>query len=333
VFRLHWILLFVVTFSSSTFSSSVTLADDFCVQFDVAQSISAEDASTTEFLADHPNEKQIRIRIPISALFHADQDPQLQFLYLVSGPTTSPFQIVDYAPRTILTTDVKGLISTEQAEDTATSIGINALAPPELHLKADATANHSAGSRNSQRMEVLPPKQLLSASGTMHRGVSAYFKLKPSTQTTLEGSKTFEVVARVPKEWRASLLYVNCAAFGKSKVKTICGQRGFVVGVHLAGDEAARRSVEQLASTQQQLELLARKHAKFIEEQRFPSMGHRLGGALSVVKPKIPNRWLNQLLTSDDFHSFERHLPQTIRAAATNYRQARAEVISFAGKS
>ncbi len=328
MFRLHRILLFVVVLSAS-----VALADQPCVQFDVAPSISAEDVSTADFLADHPHEKRIRIQIPISALIQSDQDPQLQLLYLVSGPTTSPFQIVDYAPKTILTTDVKGLIATEQADDRAASVGINALSPTELPLKADATANYSSGSSYSRRMEVLPPKQLLSASGTMHRGVSAYFKLKPSTQTTLEGSKTFEVVARVPKAWRASLLYVNCAAFGRSKSKNTRNLQGFVVGVHLAGDEEAQHRVEQLASTQRKLETLARKHANTIEEQRFPSIGHRLGGALSVVKPRIPNRWLNQLLTSDDFHSFERHLPQTIRAAATDYRQARAHVISFAGRS
>ena len=327
MFQSHRILLVVML------TASVTLADNSHVQFDVARSISAEEASTAEYLANHPGEKLVRIRIPISALIHSDQDPQLQFLYLVSGPTSSPFQIVDYAPRTILTTDVKGLIATEKSDDSSTNVGINAFTPAELHLKADATANHSSGSRNSQRMDVLPPKQLLSASGTMHRGVSAYFKLKPSTQTTLEGSKTFEVVAQVPKQWRASLLYVNCAAFGKSKSKTIRDQSGFVVGVHLAGDEQARSSVEHLASTQRQLEELATKHARFIEDQRFPSLGHRIGGALSVVKPKIPNRWLNELLTSDDFQSFERHLPQTIRAAATNYRQARAQVISFAGRS
>lgn len=310
-----------------------------CVRFDVPHTAAAEDITTPEFLAVSPGEKLVRIRLPISSLVQLEtESPLLQYLYSISGTTQHPFTVVDYAPKTTLTTDVNGFIATEHGNEESTSIGVNALVPREIPLKADATAKHNTGHHASERMERLPPKQLLSASGTMHRGTSVYFKLKPSSQTTLEGDKHFEIVARVKDSWRASMLYVRCSAFTKpkqggfsEKSSNVCGQRGFVVGVHLAGDELARSRVQRLAESQSQLHVLADQHSRFIEEKRFPSIGHKFGAMLSVVKPRIPDHWLNQLLTSGDFHPFERHLPQSIRAAATDYRQARAEVIGFSG--
>lgn len=309
-----------------------------CVQFDVAHTVAAQDVTTPEFQTNYPDEKLIRIQLPISSLIRMETEASLlQYLYVISGTTSHAFQVVDYAPRTTLMTDVNGLISTESSDDQSTTIGISAFSPHEFPVKTDATAKHSTGTRAAERMERLPPKQLLSASGTMHRGLSAYFKLKPSTQTTLEGDKMFEVTARVRQGWRASLLHVTCAAFAKARggfsdaSDVVCGQRAFIVGVYSAGDVMAKQSVERLASTQYQLRQLAKKHEQTIAENRYPSFGHKLGAAFSMVKPKIPDQWLQELLTSEDFHSFERHLPRPIRTAATEYRQARTQVIRFAG--
>lgn len=337
--RLHSLSCSSWTLCLTLVLTPLACADRACVQFDVAHTVAAQEVSTEQFLADNPDEKLIRIRIPVSSLVRlSSEESLLQYLYVVSGQLTKPFQIVDYAPKTQLATDVDGLITTEQGEDQSASIGINALAPHGFPIKSDASAKLSEGSRSTQRMKILPPKHLLSASGTMHRGASAYFKLKPSTQTTLEGTKTFEIVVRVRSNWRAGLLYVNCAAFGKPRGSglvasdsLVCGQHGFVVGAHLAGDETAKLSVEKLAATQRQLTILASQQIETIEKRRFPSIGHKIGAALSVVKPRIPDSWLNELLTSGDFHSFERHLPRNIREAATTYREARSQVLAFAG--
>ena len=330
VVRLFSIMIVLVT----TWSGMWSTLGAQCVKFDVAHSVAAYDVTTSEFLETHPYDKLIRIRLQISSLVGGENEAQLQLLHTISGTTTHPFQVVDYAPKTTLMTDVEGLISSEVSEDKSTSIGIHAFSPHELTLKADANAELRNGARSTNRLERLPAKHLLSASGTMHRGLTAYFKMKPSTQSTLEGDRVYEVTAQVKQGWRASLLRVHCLALRSrrsSESVTKCGQQGFVVGVFLAGDEEAKSSVERLATTQLQLQRLARTHAKSIENRRFPSIGHKLGASFSIVKPKIPDQWLNDLLTSGDFHSFERHLPRPIRAAATEYRQARAELILFAG--
>ena len=322
------------------FQVSSLLAASPCVQFDVVQMAAADDISTPEFVAANPTEKLIRIRLPISSLVRLGSEGSLiQYLYIISGTTTSSFQVVDYAPKTTLTSDVDGSISIEESRGDSVNLGVKAQAPHDFPIRADASVALNASTSNSTRLQKLPPLHLLAASGTMHRGVSAYFKLKPSTQTTLEGDKTFEIVARVPYDWRAGLLYVTCAAYGRQRgismsredANLVCGNGGFVVGVYSAGDEVAKNSVRKLAVTQQQLEQLALKHAASIDDQRFPSIMHKIGAAFSIVKPRIPNRWLNQVLTTNDFHAFERHLPRKLRVATTEYREARKRVIGFAG--
>ena len=316
------------------FGAGLTTLAAQCVQFDVVHSVAACDVSTDEFQQTHPDEKLIQIKLPISSLVHAEES-RLQFLYVVSSTTGHPFQVVDYAPKTTLMSDIEGLVSSEVAEDHSASIGIHALTPSDFPAKTDANAKLNRGKRRIEQLDRMPPKQLLSASGTMHRGLSAYFKLNPSTQTTLEGHRLFEITARVNKSWRASLLHVRCVALRSSETSpqptSACNRQDFVVGVYLAGDEQAKTNVQKLSTAQFELQQLARTHAHSIDEQRFPTIGHKLGAALLVVKPQIPEDWLNHLLSSGDFHHFERHLPRPVRAAATEYRQARADVIDLAG--
>lgn len=332
-------LLFVCCAAPSFLQPQRVDAARPCVQFDVVPVAEAEDVSTPEFLAANPSEKLIRIQLPISSLVRlGSENGLLQYLYVISGTTTSPFQIVDYAPSTTLASDVTGPMAVEASTGNATSVGLKALAPQDFPVKADASANLSTSSSNSTRLQKLPPLQLIAASGTMHRGVSAYFKLKPSTQTTLEGDKMFEIVARVHSTWRAGVLQVSCAAFGQprtgvsgSQADLVCGRNNFVVGTYCVGDEMAKQKVRKLAETQQRLQHLAARHAEHIQDERYPTVAHKVGAALSIVKPRIPDRWLDELLTSRDFHAFERHLPREIRMAATEYREARKQVIGFAG--
>ena len=317
-------------------AASELMAASPSVRFDVAQTTHASDVSDAEFLAANPGAKLVHIRLPISSLVDLrDETSLVQYLYFISGPASSSFQIVDYAPKTTLASDVAGPISVEQKSGDATNIGINAEVPHDA-LKANASATRNHSSSNSQRLQQLPPKYLLSASGTMHRGTAAYFKLRPSSQTTLEGDKVFEVTASVPYNWRAGLLHIHCVASNRTKSVThdsdsVCGENRFVVGVYMSGDEVAKQSVSELAAKQQQLQSLAAEHAEVIADRRFPTIGHKLGAALSVTKPKIPDQWLEQLLLSNEFHDFERHLPRTVRSAANQYREARKHVFRFAG--
>lgn len=320
-------------------SAEAASAVTHCVQFDVGQSAAADELPLSDSVAPNATEKLIHIRLPISSLVRlGSEDSLVQYLYIVSGSSPG-FQIVDYAPKTMLSSNVAGNVSIEKNHGNASNLGIKATAPSDFPVRSDASVSVNASSAESRRFETLPPMKLIAASGTMHRGMSAYFKLKPSTQTTLEGDKVFEITARVPVTWRAGLIYVNCSAYAEGRglnkptdeADLVCGQRRFVVGVYARDDADAKASVQKLAEMQHLLRSLASTHSNEIQDQRFPSLGHKLGAAFSLVKPKIPNHWLEQVFATDDLNSFERHLPRQLRQAADDYRQARKQVIGFAG--
>jgi len=245
--RIHLFHLAVAVLLSTTGNS--LLATVPCVLFDVVPSAAAVDVTPPEFFAANPTEKLIVIQFPISSLVRLESENGLiQYLYVISG-TNALFQIVDYAPKTQLDSDVKGKVSVEKHRGESTTLGLKVYTPHDLFLDGDATAHHGANDSDSTRFEQLPPLRLIAASGTMHRGLSAYFKLKPSTRTTLEGDKTFAITAHVPASWRAGLIHVNCQAFGQSRrAKPYRDQDdlvcGFVVGVYMQGDAVPRKACD-----------------------------------------------------------------------------------------
>ena len=310
-----------------------------CVRFDVAEVVACQDVTPGGYSATNIGEKLIKARFPISSLIRLGrEDSLIQYLYIIAS-SSRPFQIVDYSPHTELKTDVTGHLSVETRRGKRTNLGIKAALPRESPVQSDAAANFSSTATDSVRFEKLPPRQILSASGTMQRGAALYFKLKPSTQTSLEGDKTFEIIARVPSDWRGGLMHVHCAAYGQARgistlrdeADLVCGRRAFIVGIYLEGDAEAKAAVWAFAQTQRHLRQLAVSQAGKIDKERFPSLGHKLGGAFSLVEPRIPERWLDRVLATPQLPEFSRHLPREVRVAATRYDEARRAVTRLAG--
>ena len=310
-----------------------------CVQFDVPQTLPARDATTAEFSQRNPDLRLIELRFPISSLVRlGSEDVLLEYLHLIS-PTAGAFQVVDYAPRTTLQSQVKGSVSVETKRGSSSNLGIQAVTPQDFPVKGDASAAIGSNSSDAWRYQLTAPKQLIAASGTMQRGTSAYFKIKPSSQTTLEGDREFEIVAQVPSTWRGGLLRVQCLAFAKprgvaptrNQSEMVCGTRTFLVGAYLQGDRDARESVRKLAESQRQLVSLAAARADTIQSKRFPTLGHKIGAAFSMVQPRIPNQWLDRVLDDTTLPEFSKHLPQDVRRAVSQYDIARRAVFKLAG--
>jgi hypothetical protein len=103
-------------------------------------------------------------------------------------------------------------------------------------------------------MDLLPPLETVAASGTMQRGGAMFFKLKATPRNPLEGTREYSLVLGVPANWRADYLRIRCEAEGIRRgmftsldERLVCGQRDFVVALHLEGDEEARRIAENFA--------------------------------------------------------------------------------------
>jgi hypothetical protein len=303
-----------------------------CVQFDALDLVGCRDVTTAEFAAANPGEKLIEARFHISSLVRLGSEESLiQYLYIVHSPERT-LRVVDHQPKTLLDTSISGRVAVEKTRGHNNNLALNASGGLHHSLTADATASQGTTSTDAMRYELLPPLNLLAASGTLSRGAGAYFKLKPSQRTSLEGEKEFAIIARVPQSWRGDCLRVHCRAYGagrgigRSGADLVCGSAAFAVALYLDGDEESKAAAETLLRTERQLRELVQLRAREIEDRRFPTLGHKIGAALSVIEPKFPDGWLDQVVNSPSDAAqlaFSRYLPTDVRSAVMAFREAR----------
>jgi hypothetical protein len=310
------------------------------VQFDVSDVVACRDITTSEFETANPDERLLELRFQISSLIHyGHEDDLFQYLYLVESPARS-VRIVDCFPKTHLESDVAGPIQVEQERARSASLDIQANGG--WASMADVNLNGQSGNRTSSkyRFELLPPQELIAASGTTRRGAGAYFKLVPSARWTLEGTKDFAIILRVPEDWRADYFQVRCIAYGEARrtgleaPQPVCGAASFIVAMYLEGDVPAKQAASEFVDRERQLRHTAARHQRQIEQRQYPSLGHKLGAVFSVVDPKIPDRWLDQLLGSPDdevARAYQQRLPPPVDAAVRDYLAARQHLRREAG--
>jgi hypothetical protein len=168
----------------------------------------------------------------------------------------------------------------------------------------------------------------VAASGTLLRGSAVFFKLKASPRQLLEGSREYALVLRVPAEWRADYVHVRCQAEGLERAfvssldqQVSCGQRDFLVALHLEGDVSARTVAEEFARREAQLRTSAQSGQK-----QSSSPLNRNGSANS-------KNWLPKLLYGQATESAELplQLPRQVERAANDFAAARAQLRSYSG--
>jgi hypothetical protein len=119
-----------------------------------------------------------------------------------------------------------------------------ALPVPYAELVAHVAPSINAGISGSEvateRMNRLPPMQAVVVSGTSSEGRGVFFKLKRSSQTSLEGVHGLSVTFMVPASWKGGEVQVACSAYGRRKLLWIkqpatLGESSGTVRLRLAG--------------------------------------------------------------------------------------------------
>jgi hypothetical protein len=82
--------------------------------------------------------------------------------------------------------------------------------------------------------------------GTEDEGRTFYFDLKWFNQITRLGLTDYVFLAEVPKDWTGDVATLACTA---RQSGSVAGRMTKVVGLHLSGDNDARRRVETLLET------------------------------------------------------------------------------------
>jgi hypothetical protein len=303
------------------------------VRFDTDSVVSCADVTPLEFATANPGEKLVEARFLISTLIApGDSDSQLQHLYTIESRQRT-MQIEDYLPKTTLAADVVGHVLVEKKDENCKTLGLNVSGSYEKIVNGSATAGIDTKSGTIQKYEKLPAMELLSASGPIRRGSGVYFKLKPSSQTSLEGAQEFVAIFRVPATWRGDYVYVHCEAWSIAKglashfnEPARVGGGDYFVALHLEGDVQAKMAAQQFARAELMLRSVAARYEGEIQRRSFPSVAHQVGALISLTERKIPNDWLARVMYSaphSDHMMLLQPLPDEVRAAADTYIAAR----------
>ncbi len=307
------------------------------VYFDVPSTIGCRDVTTAEFLATNPYERLVEARFQVSTLLRTAEDDLVQFLYRIDYPTFG-VEIVDYFPKTTMDPTVAGNVGIERKTEDAKNVGITLTGTLD-HLVGTGSAGASTKVLDSIKYDLLPPMDMVAAAGTLNRRASVYFKLKPTPRASLEGGKELVVVFRVPQGWRGQYVYVRCQAQGNRRTTTppfeeraVLGDRVFLVALYGDGDLEAKSLAVQFAQSELKLRNAALAQRRRIERQSYPTVAHKFGALLTVVDPKIPENWLDEILQAPAAASpapYLDRLPSPVKTATDEYLLAKRNLASL----
>jgi hypothetical protein len=297
-------LLLAIVFGQA--AGPVVAASPPAVRFSAGQTVACRDVTPPEFAALYPTEKLIEAQFRISVLLWQGSEEQIEELLVVFSSPQRRLRVVDFWPKTESVTDIAGPIERSETNDSTRSLeaGIKgALSGGQAGLSGQITPSLSAGQTRhtaiKESYRKLPPKQLLLASGPLDGDASVFFKLKPSTQESLQGARLFSCVFAVPADWRGDWAHVTCLAKGQNTRQLVprieeCGRASFYLGLHLEGDLDAKLLAEQLDQAQARAEApadAADLSARSLAASRhWPSGMWRAIGLRRDEQPSAPRR-------------------------------------------
>lgn len=312
------------------------------VYFDMPFSIACRDVTSPEFAAINPGEKLVEAKFQVSSLLQSGQESDLrQYFYRIVSPQHS-FAVVDYLPKTQHESPLAGNVGIKNTDEQTMSIGINFSGHYENITGASASSGVGQKNVSAVQYDKLPPLETVTASGTIQRGTGVYFKLKATERNLLEGERQFAVVLRVPRGWRADYVHLYSEADGVNRgvVRSLdepvrCGQRDFLVGLYLAGDQQARAAAEQFVSSEAQLQQVARSKSRQSDQRSYSSLMQKLGAVLALNgQPTPPANWLPQLLYSPSTTvEPPQHLPREVQQATLRFQSAQQFISQLSGRS
>lgn len=265
--------------------------------FDISYTIPCSDVTTENYAKANPNSRLIEAKFRVSTdIAGAEKDIKEMSVEIISPDRR--LHVVDFMPKTQLGSSIDGDVEISESVDNGLSF-TGAIKPqlsvqykdPTRNLTAGAAAANVEATKSkkngvTKKYKLVPDKELLVASGSTNRGHGVFFKLKPSTQRTLQGWTEFAVIFEVDAGWKSDWVIISVGATAmhsnllhmKKEVKS--GFKQVHVGMHLQGEVDAKQQAEHLGDVQEKyLEVIA-KQTKTDSElffERMTSAGHDSG--------------------------------------------------------
>jgi hypothetical protein len=195
------------------------------VEFDFARSAECRDVTPPERVAQVPTYRFVELVLPVSVRFRGLAPQDVEELDIEINGAAAGLRVIDFSPATQLTSDFTRQIETTTTRQRARSLDGTlggGLPVPVSGLVAHVSPSINAGISGSEtateKMNRLPPKHAIVVSGTSSEGRGAFFKLKRSSQTSLEGVHELRVTFVVPADWQGGAVRVGCSARGKKRL-------------------------------------------------------------------------------------------------------------------
>jgi hypothetical protein len=303
------------------------------IEFDVPEAIACRELARDEPAAETPDDKLIEARFQISSLLRSGREADVShYLYRIED-ARRVMQVVDYLPKTQLSSDVVGKVAVESKRSGSSNVGGSLSARYDGIGAGSLNAGASKSSESHVRYELLPPLELLAASGTILRGYGAYFKLRPSKQTSLEGAKEFVCILRVPAAWQAGTVTIHCEAFGTAKGgRSVCGRAEFRVALYLPGDEKAKAAAVELVRAKGAYEKVLAAHKIRVTGGAYVGTAKGFRTVEQLSRPVLPDSLVHrytQLRIPVDAKDLADRLPEDVHEAVKRLASARWRVKSL----
>ncbi len=308
------------------------------VAFDVNPVAPARETRTIGLLNQLPNSRMVDVQLDVSALFTPGDVAVITEYTVRIVSRHEDVQVADYFPRTELQSDVFGPMQISQEGDRVREAAIRGAGGYPGVGSAQGYAYYHDNSHETVHYARKPSMELVNAAGTLERRRGVYFKVRQSSQTTLEGARPFRIVFEVPNSWRADLLDVTIEAAGlensHSKRPRVLSTQQFVVALYQESDDNAANAATRYVRQQENLKNFAKTFAKTIEQRSYPTPIHRLGAKLDMYEPSIPQQWLETLVYQQGVsYNLTKlsHLPVDVRVAIMNYLDQKHLMESMSG--
>jgi len=244
----------------SVLAPGVVAGESPRILFDTGRAVACRVLTGEDVPAAEPGEKIVEAAFRVSMLRpDAVRDADLEQVLIEILSPERRLRVVGLSPRTKLITEYEGPVALEETTTRTKSFeaGVHGSAGvPSGLIDLQVRPNLGGGASRAETVKEssrrLAPKTASVTSGTTNNLHGAFFKLTPTSQSTLEGERTLRCRFAVPEDWRADWTLVRCRAtcrldelFGE-KVET-CGRADLYVGLYLEGDAEAKAAAGALA--------------------------------------------------------------------------------------
>jgi len=194
------------------------------VEFDIARAVECRDVTPPDRLTLYPMQRLIEVALPISVRFHDVTTDDVDEIEIEVSGAQAGLRVLEFAPGTQLATEITREIETTTTnKKTRTFEGTLGGSLPipgaeaAAHISPSLTAGASGCQSEVEKTSRLPAKHVVVVSGTTAEGRGVFFKLKRTSQTSLEGVHDVAVTFVAPRSWPSFAIRVECSAQGQRK--------------------------------------------------------------------------------------------------------------------